>query len=282
MIDAATNELEALRLMLEWGADEALLDSPIDRFALLPAPAATPQASAPMAAGPMAGVSVATVPVAAPPRPATAIASLAAGPALAQQAAAAAGDLAALHAAIDGFTACPLRVTASSTIAPSGNPAAGLVLVYDTPGPDDDRAGMAFSGPPGERLDRVLGSVGLDRTRFLAAPLIPWRPPGGRPASDAELALCLPFLQRLLVLTRPRHIVLLGAGPHRALATALGSEDAGFRKARGKWGRVTLPGVDAPIPALPMLSADLWLSTPANRQTTWTDLLQLITATQDS
>jgi hypothetical protein len=31
-----------------------------------------------------------------------------------------------------------------------------------------------------------------------------------------------------------------------------------------------------------MLSADLWLSSPANRQTTWTDLLQLITATQDS
>jgi DNA polymerase len=271
MVDAAINELEALRLMLEWGADEALLDSPVDRFALVPAPPALAPAAQPVA-----------VPTVTPSRPAPTIMPLAAGPALAQQAAAAAADLAALHAAIDGFTACPLRATASATIAPSGNPAAGLVLVYDTPGPDDDRTGMALSGPAGERLDRVLASAGLDRTKFLAAPLIPWRPPGGRPASDAELALCMPFLQRLLVLVRPRRLVLLGAGPYRALASPLGAEDASFRKARGKWSQVTLPGLDAPIPTLPMLATDLWLSSPANRQTTWTDLLQLITAPQDT
>jgi DNA polymerase len=256
MADSTISDLETLRLMLEWGADEALLDGPVDRFAPMPA----------------------VVPAALPPQPAPLIAASAA-PALAQQAAldaTAAADLAALHAAIDAFTACPLRATASRTIAPSGNPAAGLVFIYDNPGADDDRAGQALSGPAGERLDRVLASAGLDRTRFLAAPLIPWRAPGGRPASDTERALCLPFLHRLLALARPRRMVLLGAGPYRAL----GGEENGFRKARGKWAPVTLPGFDAPIPSLPMLSAELWLSTPANRQATWHDLLQLMTAVQ--
>jgi DNA polymerase len=271
MADGGMGELEALRLMLEWGADEALLDSPVDRFA----PTARPVPPHP---APSAVPSGAHSPLA----PSAALVSpRAAGPAQAEQAAsaaAAATDLAILHQIIDGFTACPLRATASHTIAPSGNPAAGLLFVYDNPGPDDDRAGRAFSGPSGARLDRVLGSAGLDRTRFLVAPLLPWRTPGGRPASDAEVALCLPFLHRVVALVRPRRLVVLGAGPYRAL----GGDENGFRKARGKWALHAIPGLDAPIPVLPMLSAELWLSSAASRQATWADLLQLMAALQDA
>ncbi len=247
--------LAALRLQIEWGADEALLDAPADRFAPLPARASSQPA------------------VAAPARP-SALVALAAGPALAASAAAGAADLVSLHAALDRFDACPLRGTASLTVAPSGNPDAGLVLVAEAPGPEDDRAGQAFSGEAGGQLDRILLSAGLSRDRLLLALLVPWRPPGGRAPNEAELALCLPFLHRLLVLTRPRRLVLLGASPLRALV----GDENGRRRPRGKWTEAVIPGLTVPIPALPMLPPDQWLNSPSNKQATWADLLSLHSA----
>ena len=180
-------------------------------------------------------------------------------------------DLAALHAAWDAFDACPLRATASSTVTPSGNPASGLVLLAEAPGPDDDRSGQAFSGAAGQIVDRVLGSAGLSRQDLLLAFMVPWRPPGGRPASDTEVALCLPFVQRLLALTAPKLVVLMGAGPLRWLAPEAGT----LRQARGKWLELVVPGMAAPLPALPMVAPADWLKTPAGRQGCWADLMLL-------
>ncbi len=254
----------ALRLQVEWGADEALLDAPLDRFSPLPAAGAAAAAIG----GPAAWVE----------RAAAAPGPLPFGPAAgAVSVAGAANDLAGLHAALDGFSACPLRATASRTVAPSGNPAAGLVMVAEAPGPEDDRAGMAFSGAPGERLDRVLRSAGLTRDALLLTMLVPWRPPGGRPVNEAEVAACLPFLRRLLVLTRPRHLVLLGAGPLRALAGA----ELSFRKARGRWTDLVVEGLETPVALMPMQPPELWLSSPANRQSTWAELLCLVGALRD-
>ncbi len=245
-----TDALEALRLQLEWGADEALLDAPCDRFAPAP-PKPTPNKQPALAAAPAR--------------------VLAPAPALAAKAAAAAGSLAALQAAIDAFDHCPLRATASRTVAPDGNADAGLVLVGEAPGADDDRAGRAFSGAAGATLDRVLASAGLAREAMLLSFLVPWRPPGGRAPNESEIAACLPFMHRLLALARPRRLVLLGAGPLRALT----GETGGLRQARGRWTHAVVPGLPEPVAALPMLAPELWLKTGMNRQSAWTDLMTL-------
>ena len=248
--------LAALRLQVEWGADEALLETPSDRFAPAVAPATALSRSA------------------APPPPATAqgpARALAAPSGLAATVAAAADSFAALQAAIDSFDACPLRATASRTVVPDGDPGAGLVLVGEAPGADDDRSGRAFSGAVGAALDRVLGSAGLGRDAMLLSFLVPWRPPGGRAPSESEIATCLPFMHRLLALARPRRVVLLGAGPLRALT----GETGGLRQARGRWTHAVVPGLPEPVAALPMLAPELWLKTGMNKQAAWVDALAL-------
>jgi DNA polymerase len=213
------DDLTALRLQAEWGADEALGDAPLDRFAPVVPPAR--------------------------PRPAAAMpARTTAEPA--------AANLAALHAELQAFDGCALRATAMSTVQPDGNPQAGLVLIGDAPGSDDDRSGRAFSGAAGQTLDRVFASIGLDRSAMLLAPLVPWRPPGNRPLSEAEIQTCLPFLRRMLTLVRPRRLVLLGGGPVRALT---GNADP-IRKLRGHW-----------LEAL--------IRSAATKRDVWSDLLQL-------
>lgn len=240
--------LEALRLQLEWGADEALADTPADRMA-----AVTEAAPRRMLTR---------------PGPAPAIPRAPAAPA-----AVPANTLEELHHALAAFSGCPLRATATTTVRPAGNPDAGLVLIGDAPGAEDDRTGHAFSGPAGQVLDRALGSISLDRTGMFLTTLVPWRPPGGRAPTDAEIQACLPFLLRLLALTRPARLVLLGSGPVKALLG--GTETA--RRLRGRWQAVAcVPG--EPIHALPMLPLDQWLRTPAAKRDTWGDLLTLRTA----
>jgi DNA polymerase len=179
--------LAALALQIEWGADEALAEVAPDR--LTPAPPPAPRRATPAARPRAAAI---PAPVVAP-------------------------DMAALLDAYAGLEACALRDTATSFVRPSGDPDAGLVWLTGPPGEADDRTGLPAAGPEGALLDRMLASIGLARGGLLLVPIIPWRPPGGRPPSSAEVAQCLPFVHRLLALARPTTLVLEAGPPAQAL-----------------------------------------------------------------
>ncbi len=246
--------LTALRLQIEWGADEALADLPIDRLAG-PTPVARPLALE--VARPMA----APAPKRALPAPAL----------RARDIAEAANTIEELRAALAGFDGCALKDTATNLVFADGNPASGLMLVGEGPGAEEDRAGRPFVGASGQLLDRMLASIGITRAECLMTNLIPWRPPGNRNPTDAETQVCLPFLLRHIALVRPKRLVLLGALSSKAV---LGSA-LGIIKMRGKWVPATIPGLDAPLPALPMLHPAYLLRSPTVKRDAWADWLLL-------
>ena len=294
--------LAALRLQIEWGADEALDDAPLDRTRAAPAgrlplpghkaPLARPAngsdahgaaaARPPATRGPAAQDPAASgtdrPPGAAPSQPDVAarvtparVAPFATPAAQAQAAAAAATTPDALRAALAAFTGCPLRDTAGHLVFPDANPEAGVMLIGEVPGPEEDRTGIPFTGPPGQLLDRMLASVGLDRTGLAVAMLVPWRPPGGRPPTDAEIATCLPFLLRHVALLRPRLLVPLGGLATRAVT----ANSLGIRRLRGRLTEAAIPGLEQPVPTLPMLHPAHLLRTPGAKREAWADLLHL-------
>jgi DNA polymerase len=156
-------------------------------------------------------------------------------------------------------------------VRPDGNPSADLMIVGDAPGSDDDRSGRAFSGATGEMVDRVLGTIGVDRQSALLATLVPWRPPGNRRLSDGEVQQCLPFMHRLLAIVRPRHLVLMGGQTVRALA----GEEIPIRRLRGRWLQVQVQNEQLTIAALAFPTTDQWLTNAATKQQLWSDLVTL-------
>ncbi len=245
--------LAALKVQVDWGADEALADAPIDRFA---------ESAAPRVAAPAL---VSAPPIVKPaPRATIPVAFRAA------QIAKNCATIADLRAALAGFTDCPLAATATNLVFADGNPSAGLVFVGDCPGPDEDTAGLPFVGAEGKLLDRMLASVGITRENCLLTTLIPWRPPGNRAPTEAEIAMCLPFLQRHLALLAPRIVVSLGA-----LSTAaLTGSGAGIRRLRGQWQTLEFNGAP-PIALLPMFTPAYLRQLPAARRDAWADLIAL-------
>jgi DNA polymerase len=247
--------LEALRLQYEWGADEALLDVPQDRRAV--APPAAP------------------VPMPAPaPRPATKpVAALPAGPADAARLAAACQSLEELKSALESFTGCALRDTATQLVFADGAEDARLIIIGEAPGAEEDRAGRPFVGAAGQLLDRMLGSIGLDRSKVRIINTVPWRPPGNRTPTDAEIALCLPFLHRQIALIHPLGLLTLGAVATKTLLPEAGA--TGIRRLRGTWREAQIEGMDAPLPCLPSYHPAYLLRTPMAKSESWQDFLRI-------
>lgn len=250
----------ALRWLVEMGADEAVAPEPIDRFAPPPPPVARPAART---ESPLAGIVAA---------PATAV--LGRQAATAQTAAAiaqTAATLDELRSALARFDGCPLKATATNLVFADGNPKARIMLVGEAPGADEDRQGRPFVGVSGQLLDRMLACIGLDRSTVYITNILPWRPPGNRSPTAAEIAICLPFVERQIELVAPDLLVLLGG---TAAKTLLQTTD-GIVKMRGKWLRYASPGLPRPIDAIATYHPAYLLRSPAQKRDSWRDLLAI-------
>ena len=246
----AMDALAWLRLQVEWGADEALEERPLDRRAALSAAVMAPTALvAPVAIVPVAPVGSVV--------------------ARARALAAAASSPQALQAALAGFDGCALRTTATNLVFSDGSGQSGLVLVADVPGAAEDRAGLPFAGAAAAFLDRMFASAGLHRAAALSTSLLPWRPPGGRPPTEAEVQTCLPFLQRHLALLQPRFVLLVGGLAARTLLPAAP------KRGRGGWQTLEVAGLETPVPTLALPSLAHIQATPAAKRDAWADLLRL-------
>jgi uracil-DNA glycosylase family 4 len=269
----------AARALLEWqiamGADEAIGEIALDRLA--PPPEIAPPAPLP-------------TPLREPESPTTATKSrpplatgqrvappgaLAESPAEAAQSArllaAGAPTIEALGGLVANFDLCPLKRTATNTVFIDGNPAAPVLIIGEAPGADEDRIGRPFVGRAGQLLDRMLAAIDFDRTTVQITNVIYWRPPGNRKPTSAEIAACLPFVMRHIALARPRVLVLAGG----TAATALLPTSDGITRLRGRWCELTVPGLDAPVPTLPMFHPAFLLRSPERKREAWRDLLAL-------
>lgn len=267
---------DVLRFYSEAGLDFALEEEPQNRFVAVAsvAPAASVEQPA------QQGQRTSLLPTAAPARPAPATPSHAvpdeAAVARARDEATRAPTLEALRESLVAFDGCSLKFTAKNLVFADGNPQAKIMLVGEAPGRDEDLEGRPFVGKAGQLLDRMLASIGLDRTHVYIANVIYWRPPGNRTPTPMETEICRPFIERQIALIDPDIIVFVGGVSAKSF---LPGAD-GILRLRGKWSEWTIPG-GRTIPALPMLHPAYLLRQPAQKKLAWRDLLSLKAKARD-
>ncbi len=282
--------LALLRWQIEAGADEAIGEAAADHFvaAAISSPLqATPKRSFSFAQASVKGrvregispgdtdnqiAQIApqnvTTPLGPPPHPSPFLGD-GETPASAREIAAACHDLASLRQALERFQGCGLKATAKHTVFADGNPKAKVMLVGEAPGREEDIQGLPFVGRSGQLLDRMLAAIGLDRTQVYISNILPWRPPGNRTPTSGEIAVCLPFIERHIVLAQPDILVLLGG----ISAKALLDTNEGIVRLRGRW-KIYRSG-ERQIPALPSFHPAYLLRQPAQKRQTWQDMLAL-------
>lgn len=184
--------------------------------------------------------------------------------------ASAADSIAALRAAVEAFDGCALKATARNTVFSDGQDDAPVLIIGEAPGRDEDEQGKPFVGRSGQLLDRMLAQIGLDRrTNVLISNTIYWRPPGNRDPTQGEIVACLPFVERLIELSRPKLLILTGKA---AAHTVLKRED-GVLKLRGRRLLYARDGLELPVNTMVMLHPAYLLRQPQQKRLAWADLL---------
>lgn len=237
----------ALIWQLEMGADEAILDAPVNRYDA-PKPAPVVATTAPIV-------------VAAPAEDMVKIAAAMA---------AKAQSLDDLRDAITAYDHCDLKKGARNTVFADGMPKARVMVIGEAPGRDEDIEGRPFVGRAGQLLDKMLAAIDLSRSSpdtpsaVYITNILPWRPPQNRDPKPEEISMMMPFVQRHVELVDPDFVVLMG---NISCQGILGQR--GITRLRGTWAEAWGK------PAMPMLHPAYLLRNPSAKREAWADLLDL-------
>lgn len=258
MNPASASAESLLAFWADAGVDAMLLDEPIDRIEAGKIIPPRPPERKP-------------APVAAVGRVAAPTADVSGGVAEARRLAAAAQDLDALKAAIEGFDGCPLKFEgARQSVFYRGAADAPLVVVGEGPGQEEDTRGEPFVGRAGQLLDRMLAAAGLTGRVFITNSVF-WRPPGNRNPTPEEQAVCAPFLERAIELVNPKMLLLVGGPASKSML----KRDEGILSLRGRWFEWKSQDGRLELPAMPTLHPAFLLRQPGAKKKAWSDLLTL-------
>ena len=195
-------------------------------------------------------------------------------------------EMAALAAEIRECRKCQLGNSRIHAVVGVGDPNAEIVFVGEGPGFQEDHQGEPFVGRSGQLLDKILETVlGLKRENVYIANIVKCHPMmnpeapeahgNDRPPTIDEISACRPYLDRQLMLIKPKCIVTLGSVATKVL---LGVTQ-GISSMRGKWYDypVELFGPGHPIKVLPTYHPAALLRNPNLKRDTWEDMKMLKT-----
>lgn len=279
--------IEALQWHIDHGADEMLLEEPVDRTAI-------PELSKTLSEVPKVSENKPQSGVPAKPLVQSQIMptgfddhadqgdmmGTAQAVVEAQKIAAACKTLEELKKAVQDFDGLSIRKTATNMVFCDGNPQSSVMLIGEAPGADEDIQGKPFVGVSGQLLDRILACIDLSRNAedvskaVYISNILNWRPPGNRTPSASEIEISLPFIERHIALVQPKMIILCGGVSAKAL---LRSGDS-ISRLRGKFHDYQVPealqnGSATPIPAMATYHPAYLLRTPAQKKAVWADML---------
>ena len=186
----------------------------------------------------------------------------------AREAAAAADTLDALKAAIESYEGSPLKAGANKTAVFDGVQGAPVMVIGEGPGGQEDRIGLPFVGKAGQLLDKMLAAIELDRKEnCFISNVNYWRPPANRNPDADELAVCRPFVDRMVDLAKPKIIIAAGG----VAAKALLSTRTGIMKLRGSENQFHAGSHECLL--IPVFHPAYLLRRPEDKSRTWRDLL---------
>jgi DNA polymerase len=172
-------------------------------------------------------------------------------------------DWDALEADIHACRECVLGSGRQRAVPGVGDRRGRWMLVGEGPGAEEDRKGEPFVGQAGRLLDNMLAAIGRRRGEDVyIANAVKCRPPHNRTPEPAEIASCLPYLQRQIELVHPSVLIALG----RPAAQALLAREVSIAAARGQ--RFDYHG----IPVVVTYHPAYLLRNPQDKAKAWEDL----------
>jgi len=164
-------------------------------------------------------------------------------------------------------TKCELNKTRIHVIFGEGNINAGIFIIGEAPGRDEDIQGRPFVGKSGQLLDKIMAACGFTRNEHVfISNIVKCRPPDNRVPKPEEAAVCMPWLLKQIELINPKILIMLGA---TALKYMIG-QDRKITHERGNW------IIWQERLAMPVYHPAALLRDPALKRDTWEDYKKIV------
>ncbi len=161
---------------------------------------------------------------------------------------------------------CELKNNATNLVFADGNPNSKILIIGEGPGANEDIEGLPFVGRAGKLLDKMLGSIGLNRKNVYITNVVNYRPPENRKPTELEINRYLPFLFKHIEIINPKILILLGS---TALNAIIGDKVV-ISKARGKWYKKKIGSLI--IDVIPSFHPAFLMRQPEQKKLAWVDL----------
>ncbi len=106
--------------------------------------------------------------------------------------------------------ACELSGTCTQKVPGVGDREAGLMIIGEGPGHEEDLKGEPFVGRSGQLLDKMLMAIGIARSQVFITNIVKCRPPNNRDPHINEVKACEPFIQAQIKHIAPKVILAVG------------------------------------------------------------------------
>jgi uracil-DNA glycosylase len=162
---------------------------------------------------------------------------------------------------------CELSQSRHHVIFGEGNTNAGMLIIGEAPGRDEDLQGRPFVGKSGQLLDKILAACGFTRDEHVfISNIVKCRPPENRVPTPKEAAACMPWLLKQIELINPKILILLGSTALKYMA----GPDHRITLERGNW--LNLQN----RLAMPVYHPAALLRDPSLKRDTWEDFKQVV------
>lgn len=126
-------------------------------------------------------------------------------------------QLSRLRGEVLGCRACELCDKITNKVFGVGSANAGLVIVGEAPGAEEDATGVPFCGDSGKLLTKYLNAIGLLRDDIFICNVLKCRPPANRDPALEEVERCSRYLFKQIEIIDPKVILAVGKFPAQTL-----------------------------------------------------------------
>lgn len=145
-----------------------------------------------------------------------------------------------------------------------GAPEAKIAVVGESPGPPDANAEKPFQGPTGDLLNRILASIGLNRSNAYLTNIVKYISTGDEITPEL-IKFFTPYVWRELAVVKPKVVLLLGNTPTKALLNT----KQPISKVRGEFHEIN------GLTFMPTFNPAYLLRDPTKKREVWEDVKQV-------
>ena len=177
--------------------------------------------------------------------------------------------LLALKKKINSIENCKLKENSKKVILGDGNPNSPILLIGESPGKEEDDAGLSFQGDVGELLNKMLAAINIQREKIYLTYAINFRPPDDRKPTNKEIDRYSIYLKEHVSIINPKIIILMGS---TAMESITGTRNK-ISNERGKWKEIILKSKTYPI--MVTFSPSYLMRFPDFKKYSWEDLKKI-------